>query len=84
MAQVTEAFLQEHFFQVTEIAQTVPVVVTRDGQPLAVVLSPERFSALAGSRRPAAIPGFAADLLAGLDVEKLLAVDITDTFEGYL
>lgn len=83
MTQVTESFMQEHFNQVIGTAQGVPVTVTRDGRPLAVLLSPERYLALTRGRPPAK-PGFAADLLAGLDVRKLLAIDITDAFAAYL
>ncbi len=83
MTQVTKSFMQEHFTQVIGMAQAVPVTVTRDGRPLAVILSLQRYSALTGSRPPAK-PGFAADLLAGLGVKKLLAIDITDAFGEYL
>ena len=48
--EVTEAFCQAHFARLVDLAQAAPVTVMRQGQPLLVVLSSERYAALSADR----------------------------------
>ena len=52
-SEVTEAFCQAHLARVVDLAQASAITVTRQGQPLVVVLSPEHYAALS-ARHPAA------------------------------
>ena len=56
-SEITEAFCQAHFARVVDLAQAGPVMVMRQGQPLLVVLSAERYAALS-TDRPASQPEF--------------------------
>lgn len=66
-----------------DTAAREPVMVESAGTPVAVVISPDEYEKLRGNRKPR-VAGFARDLLAGVDVDALMAVPIDDIFEDYM
>jgi prevent-host-death family protein len=63
-------------------AATEPVIILRDGQPLAVVLSPAKFAGLM-ARRTGAKAGFAKHLYPNMDMNALLDTNLDDVFGEY-
>lgn len=49
-SEVSEAFCQAHFARLVDLAQARPITITRQGQPLLVVLSPGQYEALCAGR----------------------------------
>lgn len=66
-----------------DTASREPVTIESAGKPIAVVLSPEEYEKLKKQRKPRQ-PGFAKDLLAGVDVDALLATSIDEVFADYM
>jgi prevent-host-death family protein len=69
--------------QLWDAAAHGPVTVLSAGKRVAVVLSPDEFDKMAGQRRPRQF-GAGKHLFQGVDVNELLAVDISEEFEEYL
>ncbi len=68
--------------QLWDTTQDGPVMVESAGEPVAVVLSPTKYSRLIGQAAPRRA-GAGKHLFAGVDVDALLAVDLTDSFAEY-
>lgn len=66
-----------------ERASREPVTIESAGKPIAVVLSPEEYDKLKRRRKPRQ-PGTMRDLLAGVDIDALLATPIDDVFAEYM
>lgn len=66
-----------------ETAAQEPVTVLSAGKPIAVVLSPDEYEKMTARRKPRQA-GTGKQFFAGVDVNALLAVDITDAFAEYL
>lgn len=88
MVTISASEARNNIKKLWDTAQEGPVMVESAGKPVAVVLSPDDYGALRdaaqGKSRPAARPGFAKHLLAGLDARALLDTPFEDAFEGYL
>lgn len=88
MATISASEARNNIGNLWRTAAREPVTVESAGRPIAVVLSPEEYDRMA-ARRPACTPhprraGTGKRLLAGVDIESLLAVDIAELFEGPL
>ncbi len=74
---VTEA--RDDLGKLWEKAAQEPVTVLNAGKPIAVVLSPDEYDKMMTRRKPRRA-GAGRHLFAGVDVNALLAVDVTDAF----
>lgn len=88
MATISETEARSNIGKLWRTAAQGPVTVESAGRPIAVVLSPEEYDRIS-ARRPARTPqprqaGTGKSLLAGVDINALLAVDIAELFEGPL
>jgi len=66
-----------------EAASRDTVTIESAGKPIAIVLSPEAYEKLAGSRKRR-MPGTMRHLFEGVDVNELLATPIDDVFSEYM
>jgi prevent-host-death family protein len=73
------------------LAESEPVTIERNGVPKYQLISTDHYVAVPieeydklKAARKTPKPGFAKDLFEGVDVDALLAVDITSEFEDYL
>ena len=82
MVTLTASQVHDDLKQLWDTAQDGPVMVESAGEPVAVVLSPMEYARLIGQTVPRRA-GAGKHLLAGVDVDALLAVDLTDTFTEY-
>ena len=82
MVTITATQIHDDLRQLWDTVQDGPVTVESAGQPVAVVLSPAEYARLTGQTLPRRA-GAGKHLLAGVDVDALLNVDLTDTFAEY-
>ena len=84
MVTLTATEARNNIGKLWEKGATEPVMVEAAGKPLAVVLSPQEYDKLVGARRKPRVAGTAANLLANVDVDALLATPIDDVFAEYM
>ena len=83
MASISASEAHDNIEKLWETAAREPVTVLNAGRPIAIVLSPEEYDRMAARRKPRQ-PGTGKHLLAGVGVNALLAVDVTNIFSEYL
>ena len=83
MVTITETEAKKNIGKLWVSASQEPVTVESAGRPIAVVMSPEAYKALTSPHQPRKA-GFAKELLAGVDVNALLAIPIDDAFSEYI
>lgn len=86
MATISATEARNNIGKLWRTAAREPVTVESAGRPIAVVLSPEEYDRMA-ARRPIRVPhprqaGTGKRLLAGVDIEALLAVDVAELLKG--
>lgn len=84
MVTMTASEARNNIGKLWDAAANEPVLVESVGKPLAVVMSPDQYDRLTAKRRKPRVLGTGANLLAGLDVEKFLAIPIDDDFAEYM
>ncbi|HEY3329468.1 MAG TPA: type II toxin-antitoxin system Phd/YefM family antitoxin [Capsulimonadaceae bacterium] len=83
MVTMTATEARNNIGKLWDTASREPVTVESAGKAVAIVISPDEYEKLKGGRKPR-MAGFAKDLLAGVDIEALMAVPIDDVFEEYM
>jgi prevent-host-death family protein len=87
MTHVTATFAKNNLGEIWEMAKKGPVEVLSNGNPVAVVLSPEEFARLRDPGKKLGRPrrfGLLADKLSDLDIDALLNVDVSEAFKDYM
>jgi len=83
MVTMTATAARNNIKKLWTTAATEPVTIETAGKPIAVVISPDEYTRLKSRAKPRKL-GFAKDILAGIDVDALLATPIDDVFAEYM